>query len=96
MLVLLFPVISATDDLHAMRAEMEESPASKRSVLQASNEKNAVPHAGVQNPPALSSSTAEIFIFAESGGLFARANTSITAAPSLPSTGRAPPAYSAA
>jgi hypothetical protein len=31
-LVLLFPVISATDDLHAMRAEMEESPASKRAV----------------------------------------------------------------
>jgi hypothetical protein len=31
-LVVLFPVISATDDLHAMRAEMEESPISKRTV----------------------------------------------------------------
>jgi len=31
-LVLLFPVISATDDLHAMRAEMEESSSSKRTV----------------------------------------------------------------
>ncbi len=30
-LVLLFPVISATDDLHAMRAEMEE-PSGKRAV----------------------------------------------------------------
>lgn len=29
-LVLLFPVVSATDDLHAMRPEMEESNASKR------------------------------------------------------------------
>lgn len=31
MLVVLFPVVSATDDLRAMRAEMEESPSSKRS-----------------------------------------------------------------
>jgi len=31
-LVLLFPVISATDDLHAMRAEMEESSPGKRAV----------------------------------------------------------------
>lgn len=33
MLVVLFPVVSATDDLHAMRAEMEESPNSKRAVV---------------------------------------------------------------
>jgi hypothetical protein len=33
-LILLFPVISATDDLHAMRAEMEESSPGKRSVCQ--------------------------------------------------------------
>ncbi|MGA8490661.1 MAG: hypothetical protein WB711_09585 [Terriglobales bacterium] len=33
-LVLLFPVISATDDLHAMRQEMEESSPSKRMVKQ--------------------------------------------------------------
>jgi hypothetical protein len=39
MLVILFPVISATDDLRAMRTEMEESPASKRSVCQKSGEK---------------------------------------------------------
>lgn len=31
-LVVLFPVISATDDLHAVRAEMEESPISKRTI----------------------------------------------------------------
>jgi hypothetical protein len=39
-LVLLFPVISASDDLHAMRAEMEES-ASKRTVRQAGSDKNS-------------------------------------------------------
>ena len=40
-LVLLFPVISATDDLHAMRAEMEDSAVSKRAVRQAGNEKTS-------------------------------------------------------
>ncbi len=39
LLVVLFPVISATDDLRAMRGEMEESPASKRNLRQASNDK---------------------------------------------------------
>jgi len=34
-LMLLFPVISATDDLHAMRPEIEESSPSKRLVKQA-------------------------------------------------------------
>lgn len=41
LLVLLFPVISATDDLRAMRAEMEESPVSKRSICQKSGEKTS-------------------------------------------------------
>jgi len=41
MLVILFPVISATDDLRAMRTEMEESPAGKRSVCQKSGEKSS-------------------------------------------------------
>ncbi len=41
LLVLLFPVISATDDLHAMRAEMEESSLSKRMVKQSAGEKSS-------------------------------------------------------
>ncbi len=40
-LVLLFPVISASDDLHAMRAEMEDSSISKRAVRQANSERHA-------------------------------------------------------
>jgi hypothetical protein len=40
-LVLLFPVISATDDLHAMRQEIEESSSSKRVVKQAVADKSA-------------------------------------------------------
>lgn len=39
MLVILFPVISASDDLQAMRSEMEETPASKRSSCLKAGEK---------------------------------------------------------
>ena len=40
-LTLLFPVISATDDLHPMRAEMEECSPFKRVVKQSSNNSSA-------------------------------------------------------
>jgi hypothetical protein len=51
MLVILFPVVSATDDLHAMRAEMEESPASKRSVHQSASDRSSI--AKWQSQPSL-------------------------------------------
>jgi hypothetical protein len=53
-LVVLFPVISATDDLRAMKAEMEESPTSKRSIRQASNDKTGI---GKWESPALTVGT---------------------------------------
>jgi hypothetical protein len=40
-LVVLFPVISATDDLHPMRTEMEESSPFKRTVKQSSTSSSA-------------------------------------------------------
>jgi hypothetical protein len=40
-LTLLFPVVSATDDLHPMRTEMEESSPFKRTVKQASSNASA-------------------------------------------------------
>lgn len=43
MLVILFPVISASDDLVARRAEMEESSSSKRSVCLKAGEKASTP-----------------------------------------------------
>jgi hypothetical protein len=48
LLLLLFPVISATDDLHAMRQVMEESSASKRMVKQVAGDKSfaALSHSG--------------------------------------------------
>src|SRR5579872_922373 len=56
MLVVLFPVVSATDDLRVMRAEMEESPLSKRTLHQAGHEKSSP--SKWQSQPALSGSVA--------------------------------------
>jgi hypothetical protein len=55
-LMLLFPVVSATDDLHALGQEMEESSSSKRVVKQAASDKatSGLGNGGV--PPALVSS----------------------------------------
>jgi len=51
-LVLLFPVISASDDLHAMRAEMEDSSVSKRTVRQAGGDKTSAWVSRLEGPPA--------------------------------------------
>jgi hypothetical protein len=51
--VLLFPVISATDDLHAMRSEMEESSSSKRAVRQTGSDKSCSAHRLQSPPPAI-------------------------------------------
>jgi hypothetical protein len=55
MLVLLFPVISASDDLHAMRSEMEDSSVSKRAMRQAGSDKNSAWVNRLQAPPAVAS-----------------------------------------
>lgn len=55
-LVLLFPVISASDDLHVMRAEMEESATSKRTVRQLPGDKISAWTNRLQSPPALAGS----------------------------------------
>ncbi|MFZ0953658.1 MAG: hypothetical protein WAN17_15405 [Candidatus Sulfotelmatobacter sp.] len=55
-LVLLFPVISASDDLHAMRAEMEDSSISKRAVRQAGSDRNSAGVHWLQGAPAVVSS----------------------------------------
>jgi hypothetical protein len=52
-LVLLFPVVSATDDLHAMRQEMEESSPSKRMVKQAVGDKSPTGLCNANALPAL-------------------------------------------
>jgi hypothetical protein len=89
-LVLLFPVISATDDLHAMRAEMEESPASKRSVRQASNEKPAS-QTTLQSPPALLTSVPSFLLPTDFGLRTSQPISLLLEAPRLLNAGRAPP-----
>jgi hypothetical protein len=51
-LVLLFPVISATDDLHAMRQEMEESSPSRRAVKPLGSDKSMSGLSGLGTFPA--------------------------------------------
>jgi hypothetical protein len=91
MLVVLFPVVSATDDLHAMRAEMEESPSSKRTMRQASNEK--APSPMLQSPPALAGATKGLLIVNdEDWHQLLSPNWSLPATPTIVRAGRAPPA----
>ena len=89
MLVILFPVVSATDDLRAMRSEMEESPASKRSIRQASQDKASVWKCHSQ--PALATTASSLPVSDQvcqplpTLGLFAPAS------PAIRHSGRAPP-----
>jgi hypothetical protein len=89
--ILLFPVISASDDLHAMRAEMEESSPGKRSVCQSTGNGASVWHSRWQNLPAVAA-TAASFGLASVGWmeLFTKP-VSAPAAPSILRASRAPP-----
>jgi hypothetical protein len=51
LLMLLFPVVSATDDLHAMRPELEESSLSKRMLRPATGHKAQVRLSGADASP---------------------------------------------
>jgi len=51
LLMLLFPVVSATDDLHAMRPEVEESSLSKRMLRPATGHKAQVRSSGADASP---------------------------------------------
>jgi hypothetical protein len=60
-LVLLFPVISASDDLHTMRAAMEDSSVSKRTVRQAASDKSSALFNRLQGPPATVAGAVRLF-----------------------------------
>jgi hypothetical protein len=90
MLFILFPVVSATDDLHAMRAEMEESPAGKRTVRQASNDKT--PTWRRESPPALIGPAHLFTVAIQAWRPLATPRFILPAAPAIEPTGRAPPA----
>lgn len=88
-LVVLFPVISATDDLRAMRAEMEESPCSKRTIRQASNDKASSWKS--QTAPALAAAVRSLIVPEESWQQLPAPYISTPAVPAIVRAGRAPP-----
>ena len=88
-LVVLFPVISATDDLRVMRAEMEESPSSKRSIGHSSNDRGSGQKSQAQ--AALTSAYYPVGLF-ELGWLGVVVElVSDPTSPALTRGGRAPP-----
>jgi hypothetical protein len=96
LLVLLFPIISATDDLHAMRAEMEEPGTSKRSVRQASPDKFSVKVSRLHHSPAILKNASPFALSCDSWRESVITSSSPLAAPSILRAGRAPPIFSLA
>jgi hypothetical protein len=89
-LVLLFPVVSASDDLHAMRAEMEDSSISKRTVRQTGSEKSSA-WVNRSQGPAVAASAVRL-VAPEAGRL--ECSSAFVAQPEKPCVfhgGRAPP-----
>jgi hypothetical protein len=89
MLVILFPVVSATDDLRAMRSEMEESPASKRAIRQASQDKASVWKCHSQ--PALAATASFLIVSDQVWQLLPTLGSFVPASPAIRHSGRAPP-----
>ena len=86
-LVVLFPVVSATDDLHALCAAFEESPLSKRSVRQSVSEKApAQAHQALVSTAVFTTAHAEFWYRGPSSSYVALST------PAIYETGRAPPA----
>lgn len=90
-LVLLFPVISASDDLHAMRAEMEESSPCKRTVCQAGGDRTSVLHNRSLQLCAVFAIPASFALSSESRHKSLSASLLLPSAPSILHSGRAPP-----
>ena len=89
MLVILFPVVSATDDLRAMRAEMEESPISKRSIGQSNGERLSASKSQAQ--PALTVTTYSPVLFEQGWHVVTAVLVTTPASPAFVPSGRAPP-----
>jgi HAMP domain-containing protein len=92
-LVLLFPVISATDDLQAMRQEMEESTPSKRTLKQAGIENSSVRSHFTAPPARLAASV----LLPPCFEIFGRVSAMQAPAPVLAlarvASGRSPPSF---
>ena len=91
MLVLLFPIVSATDDLHAMRAEMEESSPGKRGVSQAAIDRASAGHSRWHNSPAVVVTAVSFEAVVEHRYEAVSVLLSRPVTPSIRRVGRAPP-----
>lgn len=89
MLVILFPVISATDDLRVMRAEMEESSSTKRSACQKTPEKASF--GKWHSQPSLPSFSTSFIRWHQTSSLELVVELSIPSPSAVAHTGRAPP-----
>jgi hypothetical protein len=87
-LVLLFPVISASDDLHAMRPEMEESERAFRHTSHCASTSHALTHS---SQPVLSSFVSVTSDFGQTGTVLAFLPQMRESSFSLAPAGRAPP-----
>jgi hypothetical protein len=92
-LMLLFPFVSATDDLHSMRPEMEESTSSKRVVKLTASSSPIKLSSSI--PPAAQLGTTGAFFFDDE--VYGRTVTPPAPftkdVPASIGTGRSPPAY---
>jgi hypothetical protein len=91
MLVILFPVVSATDDLRAMRAEMEESQVNKRSIGQSNGERLSASKS--QTQPALAAHTYSRVLSEQGWYVVVAVLITTPAFPSFVRSGRAPPQF---
>lgn len=88
-LVILFPVISATDDLCVMRAEIEESPSTKRSICHKSTQR--ICPGKWLGQPSLALSSSFSVPADDAWHLPPTSARALTSAPAIERTGRAPP-----
>jgi hypothetical protein len=92
LLVMLFPVVSATDDLRVMRAEMEESPLNKRTIRSAGQDRDkSSPWAGWQTPAAISASNRVVVTNDDAWQQLPDIQLSRSSVPSIARAGRGPP-----
>ena len=90
-LVLLFPVISATDDLLAMRTEIEESAPGKRTVREAGTDRCSICNSRFQGPAVVLAGAVSLALDKEQRLTTDRPRLFFQATPSLSRPSRAPP-----
>jgi hypothetical protein len=90
-LVLLFPVVSASDDLLAMRTEIEESAPGKRTFRQAATERCSICNSRFQGPAVLPAAVASFPVDNEQRVTPIPLCLLVQAAPSILHSSRAPP-----